>query len=62
MKKYMDSTLCPKERAKDLLEQMSLDEKMGQITGFMPVPGEMGQLEMEHPHGVGAVSLSLIHI
>ena len=25
MKKYMDSTLCPKERAKDLLEQMSLD-------------------------------------
>ena len=35
---------------------MSLDEKMGQITGFMPVPGEMGQLEKEHPYGVGAVS------
>lgn len=56
MKKYLDSSLPARERAKDLLGRMSLDEKMGQITGFMPFPGEMEQLEKKHPHGVGAVS------
>ena len=56
MKKYLDSSLPARERAKDLLGRMSLDEKMGQITGFMPFPGEMEQLEKKHPHGVGAGS------
>lgn len=56
MEKYLDSSLSARERAKDLLGRMSLDEKMGQITGFMPFPGKMEQLEKKHPHGVGAVS------
>ena len=56
MEKYLDSSLPARERAKDLLGRMSLDEKMGQITGFMPFPGKMEQLEKKHPHGVGAVS------
>ena len=39
--KYLDPSLMPEERAQDLLSQMSLDEKMGQIVGVMAFEGRM---------------------
>lgn len=36
MEKHMDTSLSPKERAKLLLKQLSSEEKLGQLTGWMP--------------------------
>ena len=35
-KRYQDATLSPEERAKALLEEMSLPEKMAQVQGIFP--------------------------
>lgn len=40
MEKYLNKDLSPKERAKDLLGKMSLEEKMVQVTGVFAVPGK----------------------
>ncbi|MBP3218205.1 MAG: glycoside hydrolase family 3 C-terminal domain-containing protein [Lachnospiraceae bacterium] len=55
-KRYMDPSLPPQERAQDLLSQMSLDEKMGQIVGVMAIAGREDALRHFAPHGVGQVS------
>ena len=34
MERYQDTTLSPKERAKDFLKNMTLDEKFSQIRSF----------------------------
>lgn len=53
---YEDKTRSPKERAKDLLDRMSAEEKMGQLNCyFVSEPGEYHGAE-EFPHGVGEVS------
>ena len=44
MEKYLDVTLSPKERAKDLLGKLSLEEKMAQINCFF---GDHGDIETE---------------
>ena len=57
MYKYQDVSLTPKERAQDLLKCMSLEEKMGQVTGYFPRGlGETGILREKYPHGAGNVS------
>lgn len=56
MFKYQDSSLPSQERAQDLLEKLSLEEKMAQITCFFA--GEPGQYKGLDaiPAGVGNVS------
>lgn len=53
MEKYLDTTLAPEERAKDLLSKLSLDEKMAQVNCFF---GEHGDIEKEAAYGIGQVS------
>lgn len=53
MEKYLDTTLSPEERAKDLLGKLSLDEKMAQINCFF---GEHGDIEKDAAYGIGQVS------
>ena len=40
MKEYMNASLAPKKRAELLLNEMTLDEKMAQITGVFAFPGK----------------------
>ena len=40
MEIYQDTKRTPSERAKDLLDKMSLEEKMGQIVGAWARKGE----------------------
>ncbi|WP_455501349.1 glycoside hydrolase family 3 N-terminal domain-containing protein [Gemmiger sp.] len=57
MQKYQDSTLAPEERARDLLAQMDLEEKFGQIQCYNVIDSFMGKgVDTEFPHGVGQVS------
>ncbi len=54
--KYLDSTFSAKERAKDLLSKMSLEEKMAQTVGlFMPAKLEE-KIKEACRHGIGSVS------
>ncbi len=56
MSAYQDITLSPEERAKDLLSQLSLEEKLAQINCyFADKPGSYEKLE-NIPEGVGHVS------
>lgn len=53
MEKYLDTTLSPEERAKDLLSKLSLEEKMAQVNCFF---AEHGNIEKEAAYGIGQVS------
>lgn len=52
---YLDSSLSAQERADDLLQRMSIEEKMGQIVGYMPDKGSIDKLEKDYPQGAGEV-------
>lgn len=52
---YLDSSLSAQERADDLLRRMSIEEKMGQIVGYMPDKGSIEKLEQDYPQGAGEV-------
>ena len=56
-KPYLDSKLSPEERAKLLLAQLSLDEKMGQVVCFFPRTPNLFEGFDNYPNGVGQVSL-----
>lgn len=54
---YQNSNLSAKERADDLLDRMSLEEKMGQVVCYFPRKlSEYEELEKDYSHGVGQVS------
>lgn len=56
---YMDTTLSPIERAKMLLEEMSLDEKMAQVNcvfSFGDSFEDMSIIDERTPFGIGQVS------
>ena len=53
MEKYLDTTLTPEERAKDLLGKLSLEEKMGQVNCFF---AEHEDIEKAAAYGIGQVS------
>lgn len=52
---YLDSSLPAHDRAEDLLQRMSIEEKMGQIVGYMPEKGSIEKLEKDYPQGAGEV-------
>lgn len=53
MEKYLNPALSPEERAQDLLEKLSLEEKMGQINCFF---AEHEDVEKAAAYGIGQVS------
>ena len=53
MEKYLNTTLSPEERAKDLLGKLSLEEKMAQINCCF---GEHEEIEKTAAYGIGQVS------
>ena len=56
IEKYLDSNISAKERAKDLLEKMGLEEKMAQTVGVF-LTEELDEKTREAcKHGMGAVS------
>ena len=54
MEIYKDVNRTPKERAKDLLGKMSLEEKMGQIVGAWARRGE--EWKLDESCGIGQIS------
>lgn len=55
----MDEQLCPEQRAKLLLNELSLDEKMAQINCVFPLNEKYTDLEWissQTPYGIGEVS------
>lgn len=60
MEKYLDISLTPEERAKDLLAKMSLEEKMAQTQSMFPVRDAEGNWSEETKeacrYGLGSVS------
>ena len=57
MEKYQDSTLSPKERAEDLLDKLSLEEKMAQIRGVWQSGGPDDDTEnWIRGSGIGQIS------
>jgi len=56
MEKYLNQDLSPEERAKDLLQKMSLDEKMGQVNCLFPFQGNRDMIKKEMRFGIGQVS------
>ena len=56
MERYMDAALSPQERAEDLLEKMSLEEKMAQVNCLFPWGDNFELLEKMAGHGIGQVS------
>ena len=56
MEKYMDITLSHEERAKDLIDKLSLDEKIAQITGVFAVRGQNEKTNEYIKNGIGQVS------
>lgn len=57
MNNYLDPTLSAAERADDLLKRMSLEEKMGQIVGYLPQKETVEQFVKDYPCGAGEVSM-----
>ena len=55
MKKYLNNTLSPEKRARLLLQELSLEEKMGQINCYFYQPTAK-MPEKIFPYGVGVVS------
>ena len=56
MNEYLDTTLTPRQRAELLLQEMSLEEKMAQVTGVFAKQGKEDRLEAFLSHGIGQVS------
>lgn len=58
-KEYMDTTLRPEERAKALLSEMSLEEKMGQVSCVFPFDAvcfDFDYISENTKQGIGEVS------
>jgi beta-glucosidase len=56
MERYQDTSLSPAVRARDLLAQLSLKEKIAQLVGYNPASWSDDNLERDYPLGAGQVS------
>ena len=56
MKEYMDTTLSPRERAKLLMKEMNLDEKMAQLVGVFAIKGAEDRMAAFFKNGIGQIS------
>lgn len=55
-KRYRNKDLSPGERAKELLMEMSLEEKLGQVVCIWPKPETSPDILEDYPQGAGVVS------
>jgi len=60
MKRYMDASLSCEERAQALLAELSLEEKMAQIRGLMPVTMDPADCAEKLQHGIGQISTLIV--
>ena len=56
MKNYMDISLTARERAELLLKEMTLDEKIAQLTGVFSVKGREKEMAAFFKNGIGQIS------
>jgi len=56
MKSYMDTSLTARERAELLLKEMTLDEKIAQLTGVFSVKGREKEMAAFFKNGIGQIS------
>ena len=56
MREYMNPTLAPRDRAELLLGELSLDEKMAQITGLFAIKGYEDRMAPFFKNGIGQIS------
>ena len=56
MKNYMDTALTARERAELLLKEMTLDEKIAQLTGVFSVRGYEDKMAEFFKNGIGQIS------
>ena len=56
MKNYMDTSLTARERAELLLKEMTLDEKIAQLTGVFSVKGRDKEMAAFFKNGIGQIS------
>ena len=56
MKNYMDTSLTARERAELLLQEMTLDEKIAQLTGVFSVKGRDKEMAAFFKNGIGQIS------
>ena len=56
MKNYMDTALTARERAELLLQEMTLDEKIAQLTGVFSVKGRDKEMAAFFKNGIGQIS------
>ncbi len=56
MKTYMDTSLSAKERAELLLRELSLDEKLAQLTGVFFINGMEKRMAPFFKNGIGQIS------
>ena len=56
MERYMDTKLSAEERARLLLDDLSLEEKMAQIVGMFAIKGYEDQIAAYMKHGIGQIS------
>ena len=56
MTNYMDTSLSARERAELLLKEMSLDEKIAQLTGVFAVKGREEEMAAFFKNGIGQIS------
>ncbi len=64
MELYLDKTRSPEERAADLLERMSIAEKMGQVVCFWPrlLPTDDATFDEQYTYGAGQLSLTYMRM
>ena len=56
MERYMDTTLTARERAELLLKEMTLDEKIAQLTGVFSLKGYEDKMAAFFKNGIGQIS------
>ena len=56
MKNYMDPNLTARQRAELLLKEMTLDEKIAQLTGVFSLKGYEDRMAAFFKNGIGQIS------
>ena len=56
MTNYMNTSLSARERAELLLKEMTLDEKIAQLTGVFAVRGREEEMSAFFKNGIGQIS------
>ena len=56
MPEYMNAALSPRERAELLLKELTIDEKLAQVTGVFSIKGREREMAYFFKNGIGEIS------